>query len=104
MLRLGRLCTAQVSRTKLIPGTVDARSIAQLTTGERHRDLDPLLKKGWETTHPRDAIKKDFVFKDFSEAWGFMSRVALRAEMMNHHPVRSVHRTTSNVVCSYVHH
>ncbi|HEY1023919.1 MAG TPA: 4a-hydroxytetrahydrobiopterin dehydratase [Sphingobacteriaceae bacterium] len=32
------------------------------------------------------AIEKDFVFKDFSEAFGFMARVALVAEKMNHHP------------------
>ncbi len=34
----------------------------------------------------RDAIYKEFVFHDFNEAWGFMSRVALKAEQMNHHP------------------
>jgi 4a-hydroxytetrahydrobiopterin dehydratase len=31
-------------------------------------------------------LKKSFVFKDFVEAFGFMSRVALQAEKMNHHP------------------
>ncbi len=34
----------------------------------------------------RDAIKKQLTFPDFSVAWGFMSRVALKAEGMNHHP------------------
>lgn len=34
----------------------------------------------------RDAIKKSFTFADFNEAWGFMSRAALKAESMNHHP------------------
>lgn len=34
----------------------------------------------------RDAIKKQFTFSGFNEAWGFMSRVALKAESMNHHP------------------
>ena len=34
----------------------------------------------------RDAIKKEFKFADFNEAWGFMSHVALKAESMNHHP------------------
>lgn len=34
----------------------------------------------------RDAIKKEFKFSDFNEAWGFMSCVALKAESMNHHP------------------
>ena len=34
----------------------------------------------------RDAIKKDFKFADFNEAFGFMTRVALKAEKMDHHP------------------
>lgn len=33
-----------------------------------------------------DTLIKEFTFKDFSEAWGFMNRVALLAEKMNHHP------------------
>lgn len=32
------------------------------------------------------SLVREFVFRDFSEAWGFMSRVALEAEKMNHHP------------------
>jgi pterin-4a-carbinolamine dehydratase len=34
----------------------------------------------------RDAIKKTFKFSDFNEAFGFMTRVALKADKMNHHP------------------
>lgn len=34
----------------------------------------------------RDAIEKDFKFTDFNEAFGFMTRVALKAETMCHHP------------------
>ncbi len=41
---------------------------------------------GWSPARDRDAIEKSFQFKDFSQAWGFMSRVALVAEAMNHHP------------------
>lgn len=33
-----------------------------------------------------DKLKKTFEFKDFTEAFGFMSKVALQAEKMNHHP------------------
>ncbi len=40
----------------------------------------------WSPVEGRDAIQKPFKFKDFSQAWGFMSRVALAAEAMNHHP------------------
>lgn len=41
---------------------------------------------GWREVTGRDAIEKTFVFADFSEAWGFMNRVALVAERMDHHP------------------
>jgi 4a-hydroxytetrahydrobiopterin dehydratase len=41
---------------------------------------------GWRELSGRDAIQKKFVFKDFNEAFGFMSRVALAAEKMDHHP------------------
>lgn len=34
----------------------------------------------------RDAIARRFVFPDFNAAFGFMSRVAIKAETMNHHP------------------
>jgi len=41
---------------------------------------------GWSAVDGRDAIRKVFEFADFNEAWGFMSRVAVKAEQMNHHP------------------
>jgi len=41
---------------------------------------------GWAAVAERDAIAKTFVFKDFSAAFGFMARVALMAERMDHHP------------------
>jgi 4a-hydroxytetrahydrobiopterin dehydratase len=41
---------------------------------------------GWQPADGRDAIQKTFKFKDFSEAFGFMSRAALVAEKMDHHP------------------
>ena len=40
----------------------------------------------WREADGRDAITRKFVFKDFNEAFGFMSRVALLAEKMDHHP------------------
>jgi 4a-hydroxytetrahydrobiopterin dehydratase len=41
---------------------------------------------GWTSVKGRDAISKKFTFKDFSEAFGFMTRAALVAEKMDHHP------------------
>ena len=42
--------------------------------------------QGWKTVDGRDAIAKAFKFKDFNQAFGFMTRVALMAEKMDHHP------------------
>src|SRR5450759_4018942 len=41
---------------------------------------------GWSDVAGRDAIAKKFVFKDFNQAFGFMTRAALVAEKMDHHP------------------
>jgi 4a-hydroxytetrahydrobiopterin dehydratase len=41
---------------------------------------------GWHAANGRDAITKEFRFKDFNAAFGFMSRVALFAEKHDHHP------------------
>lgn len=42
--------------------------------------------QGWRTVDGRDAITKTFKFKDFNAAFAFMTRVALMAERMDHHP------------------
>ena len=41
---------------------------------------------GWDVDDARTCATKEFKFKDFIEAWAFMSQVALVAEKMNHHP------------------
>jgi 4a-hydroxytetrahydrobiopterin dehydratase len=41
---------------------------------------------GWSEASGRDAITRKFVFGDFNEAFGFMTRAALVAEKMDHHP------------------
>jgi 4a-hydroxytetrahydrobiopterin dehydratase len=40
----------------------------------------------WTKVRGRDAIKRKFAFKNFNQAWRFMSRVALLAKKMDHHP------------------
>jgi 4a-hydroxytetrahydrobiopterin dehydratase len=42
--------------------------------------------KGWSEVGGRDAISKKFVFADFNQAFGFMTRAALAAEKLDHHP------------------
>ena len=51
---------------------------------ERAKALHEL--HGWTEAKGRDAITKTYQFKSFSQAWGFMSRVALYAEKADHHP------------------
>jgi 4a-hydroxytetrahydrobiopterin dehydratase len=55
--------------------------------------LDPKLRAnmlkelpGWHDVKGRDAIARSFQFKDFNAAFGFMTRAALLAEKLDHHP------------------
>ncbi|XP_062045096.1 pterin-4-alpha-carbinolamine dehydratase 2 isoform X1 [Lepus europaeus] len=57
-----------------------------LTAEERREAVLDLKAAGWAELSERDAIYKEFSFKNFNQAFGFMSRVALQAEKMNHHP------------------
>lgn len=84
----------------------------KLSDAERKQLLEPLLAKGWSLVNGRDAIYKEFLFKDFNQvkgalsfsvcltlrclhihnefclfkAFGFMSRVALYSDKVDHHP------------------
>lgn len=58
--------------------------VEKLSGAARAKALAEL--KGWAKTRGRDAIEKTYVFKDFNEAFGFMSRVAIAAEKADHHP------------------
>lgn len=51
-------------------------------------DLDAALAEldGWRRAENRNAIEKTFTFTNFNAAFGFMTRVAMLAEKMNHHP------------------
>jgi 4a-hydroxytetrahydrobiopterin dehydratase len=57
---------------------------------------------GWTEVKGRDAIARTFVFADFNEAFGFMSRVALVAEKHDHHPEwRNVYKTVEVVLSTH---
>jgi len=62
------------------------KMVTKLSEAERTESLAPILDKGWTMVSGRDAIYKEFLFKDFNQSWGFMNRVALKAEKMDHHP------------------
>ena len=61
-------------------------SAVKLDGQARDRALAALQDRGWSPVEGRDAITKRFVFRDFNAAFGWMTRVAMVAEQMNHHP------------------
>ncbi|CAH2773744.1 MAG: Pterin-4-alpha-carbinolamine dehydratase (EC [uncultured Paraburkholderia sp.] len=58
--------------------------ISKLTSEQRKTQIAKL--HGWQMVDGRDAIKREFQFADFNEAFGFMTRVAIKAQEMDHHP------------------
>jgi 4a-hydroxytetrahydrobiopterin dehydratase len=57
---------------------------------------------GWTEANGREAMARTFVFKDFNEAFGFMSRAALVAEKHDHHPEwRNVYKTVEVVLATH---
>ena len=60
--------------------------------------LEPLFASGWAMVEGRDAISKTFVFNNFVDAFGWMTRVAFWAEKWNHHPEWDNVYKTVNVV------
>jgi len=58
--------------------------VQKLDANARKAALKDLPK--WHDVHGRDAIARRFEFRNFSEAFAFMTRVALLAEKMDHHP------------------
>lgn len=58
--------------------------VEKLTAAERREALAGL--PDWRMVDGRDAIRRVLKFADFNAAWGFMSRIALQAEKLDHHP------------------
>jgi 4a-hydroxytetrahydrobiopterin dehydratase len=57
---------------------------------------------GWSAVEGRDAITRTFTFADFNQAFGFMTRAALVAEKMDHHPEwTNVYKTVTVVLSSH---
>src|SRR6202022_3135632 len=76
----GGRCSVMVSN----PANMEGEMVERLVGAARHTALREI--HGWVEVEDRDAIRKSYHFGDFSEAWGFMSRMALLAEKMDHHP------------------
>jgi 4a-hydroxytetrahydrobiopterin dehydratase len=78
MLVGGTVSVNQSSRFRRLPMPT------RLTDGERAALAGTL--PGWSAVSGKEAIERNFKFRDFSEAWAFMNRVALLAESQGHHP------------------
>lgn len=74
----------------------------KLSDATRGPLLDPLFDNGWTMVEGRDAITKTFIFDNFVEAFGWMTRAAIWAEKWNHHPEWSnVYRTVEVVLTTH---
>ncbi len=74
--------------------------IEKLSPPARTRALASL--SAWREADGRAAIRRDFTFRDFSAAFGFMARVALAAERMDHHPEwRNVYNKVEIVLATH---
>lgn len=72
----------------------------RLNSDERKAALASL--DGWSVVDGRDAITRTFVFRNFNEAFGFMTRGALIAEKNDHHPEwRNVYKTVEVVLTTH---
>lgn len=73
---------------------------AKLAAQDRDAAMGRL--QGWAAVEGRDALQKTFKFKDFTQAFGFMTQAALVAERMNHHPEwRNVWNTVEVVLATH---
>jgi 4a-hydroxytetrahydrobiopterin dehydratase len=74
--------------------------VQKLSAEARNAALKGL--SGWSEVAGRDAIQRTFTFKDFNEAFGFMTRAALVAEKSDHHPEwRNVYKTVEVVLATH---
>jgi 4a-hydroxytetrahydrobiopterin dehydratase len=74
----------------------------RLSDTGRKTMLEPLFDTGWSMVEGRDAITKTFQFKDFTEAFGWMTQAALWAEKWGHHPEWSnVYKTVTVVLTTH---
>jgi 4a-hydroxytetrahydrobiopterin dehydratase len=84
----------------MVDGKREAIMAERLSAMARKAALKGL--PGWTEAPGREAIARTFIFKDFNEAFGFMSRAALVAEKSDHHPEwRNVYKTVEVVLATH---
>jgi 4a-hydroxytetrahydrobiopterin dehydratase len=84
-----------------VNGSKEEAVVAERLSGELRKSALKGLP-GWKEVAGREAIERTFVFRDFNEAFGFMSRAALVAEKNDHHPEwRNVYKTVEVVLATH---
>ena len=74
----------------------------KLTASDRQTKLKAFFENGWKLDENSYAIHKEFQFKNFIEAFSWMTRVAFWAEKINHHPEWfNVYRTVRVVLTTH---
>lgn len=88
MLLLSSSLSFQTFRMKVFPRLAKSSlsSARLLDSFERKHHLQGKLNNGWKQEEKRDAIHKTFFFKDFKDAFSFMTEIAQHAERLQHHP------------------
>ncbi|CAI5723097.1 unnamed protein product [Hyaloperonospora brassicae] len=81
-----QLLLRPLARAPLLQRTLSTRATPTLLTQTDRVVALQQITSAWEPVPDRDALRRRFEFRDFNEAWGFMSRTALLAEQMGHHP------------------
>jgi 4a-hydroxytetrahydrobiopterin dehydratase len=78
----------QISGSTKSPWSLSFEETQSMAGKMSETERDQAVRKldGWAVAPDRDAIQKTFQFKSFNAAFGFMQRVALAAEKMDHHP------------------
>lgn len=76
----------QLALKPLLRRDMSTHAIPKLLTHAERIALSQQITSAWTVVPDRDAIRRSFKFCDFNEAWGFMSRTAVLAEQMDHHP------------------
>eukprot|EP01031_Cornospumella_fuschlensis_P029007 gene29007-35012_t len=88
-------CHISALKCAKLPGTLlfsARRSLALSSTpkllnqAERDIFLPAIAQNGWKVQAKRDAIEKKYEFRDFKDAFAFMTQVAEHAERLQHHP------------------
>lgn len=72
--------------TSHIKKAATKKKLTKLDKDDYQDLINKLLKLNWKPVDNGSAVSKNFKFEDFNEAFGFITRIAIRSDKLNHHP------------------